>query len=169
VAIKGLKEPSVTKTASTHLLEPLDTEGKRYYVIDAAREVFAADVDWDTAHRKKEQVAGNLWSRTPAIHEMPTDPARAALIVAAAGRSTRGKTNGAAKTPPQPAATVSADVVAEQAPEPAPLPAPPMPADLAEDGDAPLPPDPLAEELEAAPVEDIVGGDDDDLSGLDDL
>lgn len=65
----------MAKTPDTHLTESLEktTWGKRYFVIDDAKHVWGADQDYQTAVRTKEVVAGNLWSKTPTIREMPQD------------------------------------------------------------------------------------------------
>jgi hypothetical protein len=70
------------KTASTHVLEPLEqtTFGKKYYVIDDAKHVWGADLDHRDAVLTCERVAGNLWSRTPTVKEMPKSAEVAAKI-----------------------------------------------------------------------------------------
>jgi len=61
------------RTASTHTTEPLEklTFGKRYYVVDDQKHVWGADLEYDAAVKVRERVAGNLWSKTPTVKEMP--------------------------------------------------------------------------------------------------
>jgi hypothetical protein len=74
----------VPKTPDTHLEQPIEvlTHGKRYYVVDDKKQVFGADLSYADAHQMKERVAGNTWSRTPAIREMPRDAELARKIAA---------------------------------------------------------------------------------------
>jgi hypothetical protein len=94
----------VTKTASTHVLEPIEatTFGKRYFVIDDAKHVWGADQSYDDAVKTRERVAGNLWSKTPAVREMPADPALAKkIILMVAGPDGKSAANGKNLTPAQ--------------------------------------------------------------------
>ena len=94
----------MTKTASTHHLEPLEsaTFGKKYFVIDDNKHVWCADKDYDEAVKVRERIAGNLWSKTPAVREMPADKALAAKIISmVAGPDGKSAANGKQLTPLQ--------------------------------------------------------------------
>lgn len=73
----------MAKTPDTHFTEPLDkiTFGKRYFVIDDEKHVWGADEKYDEAVKIRERVAGNLWSKTPTVREMPQDAKMKAKIV----------------------------------------------------------------------------------------
>ena len=64
---------TIGRTASTHTTESLEklTFGKRYWVVDDQKHVWGADLAYEDAVKLKERVAGNLWSKTPTIKEMP--------------------------------------------------------------------------------------------------
>lgn len=88
----------MAKTPDTHLTEPLDkiTFGKRYYVIDDSKHVWGADLDYDAAVRTREKVAGNLWSKTPTVRDMPQDPKMKAKVISLV----RGPDGAKAEGPP---------------------------------------------------------------------
>ena len=103
------------KTASTHVTEPLEklTFGKRYYVVDDQKHVWGADLEYDAAVKVREKVAGNLWSKTPTVKEMPQSKALCGKLV--------GMVRGPDNTPP---------------PQPAPTAAPAQANDASQDEDA---------------------------------
>lgn len=71
------------KTPDTHYTEPLEktTFGKRYFVIDDAKHVWGADLEYAAAVQRREIVAGCGWSKTPTVREMPADPKMKAKII----------------------------------------------------------------------------------------
>lgn len=99
----------------THLAQPPEIQhaGKRFYIVDAIGQVWGSNLSWKGAHLRKEEVAGNGWSRTPTITPMPDDRGQAKQIVAAERALAAHRIAAVQVTPPTPPPTITLTSVAE--------------------------------------------------------
>ncbi len=125
----------------THLSDHPDVlfAGKQFYVIDDQNRVWGAGLGWREAETCKDKVAGNGWSRTPAVKPMPDDPKRRARLLELAKVSPAA----AAAGTPTPVTPVEAPVAALAS----------APAQAAAEEDAP------AGDLSADDLDDLLGSD----------